>query len=374
VTSSAPSGFSGAVLRFVDAPLSIEPLSLSSLDSDDVLVRVRAAGICHTDLEAMTGAFATPYPVVLGHEGAGIVEAIGSAVSRVKPGDHVVFSIYPLCGTCFFCRRDQSMLCEEVAPSHRAGTMPGDRLKLSAADGSKIHHFLNVSSFAEYAIVTQTGAIPIDAAVPFEAACLLGCSVITGIGAAQRVAGVRMGDSVVVVGCGPVGLNVIQGARLAGAEAIIAIDRRPDKLPHALALGATHTTLADDDAPFRVRRLTGGRGADHAFEAAGLHDALQTALDCSRAGGTVTILGKTDPSAFLKLRAGSIMGERRIVRSSLGGARASDDFPIYARLYLDGRLKLDELIDLRLPLSKINDAFGPVSRGELIRAVVSMPT
>lgn len=374
MSTSTPTGFSAAVLRSIGAPLTIEPVKLSALDPNDVLVRVRTAGVCHTDLEALTGAFAAPRPVVLGHEGAGVVEAVGSAVSRVKPGDHVVLSIYPLCGTCFYCRRDQPMLCEDVTPGHQTGALTGGRQKLSTVDGDRIHHFLSVSSFAEYAVVPETGAIPIDPAVPFEIACLLGCSVITGIGAVQRIADVRMGDSVVVVGCGPVGLNVIQGARLAGASTIIAIDKKLDKLARATALGATHTDLADADTPARIRKLTGGRGADHVFEAAGLHNTLQTALDCSRPGATVTILGKSDPSSTVQLRAGSIMGERRIVRSSLGGARAADDFPAYARLYLDGRLKLDELIDLRLPLSRINDAFEPVSRGDIIRTIVNMPT
>lgn len=376
--------FRAAVLREVGAPLSIERLTLAPLEPSDVLIRMHAAGLCHTDREAMTGAFAVPVPVVLGHEGAGVVEAVGSAVQRVRPGQRVVCTIYAACGQCYFCRHDQPMLCETVVPNHRAATLSAGRKRLRDADGAEVGHFLSVSSFAEYAVVPEAAAIPVPDAMPFDRACLLGCSVITGVGAALRVAKVGLGDSVVVVGCGPVGLNVVQGARLAGAGAIVAVDRRADKLERARAFGATHTLLAAPglagpglaepgmSVAEQVRAITGGRGADHAFEAAGVVGSLQESVDCTRPGGSVTILGKTDPNRLIELRFGSISGERRILRSSLGGARAADDFPAYARAYLDGRLCLDELIDRRVTLDSINDAFEDVERGDVIRAVVVM--
>ncbi|MBP2231823.1 S-(hydroxymethyl)glutathione dehydrogenase/alcohol dehydrogenase [Azospirillum agricola] len=366
--------FRAAVLREVGAPLSIEPLTLAPLEPNDVLIRMHAAGLCHTDREAMTGAFGVPVPVVLGHEGAGVVEAVGSAVQRVRPGQRVVCTIYAACGQCYYCRHDQPMLCEAVVPNHRAATLSGGRKRLRDADGAEVGHFLSVSSFAEYAVVPEAAAIPVPDEMPFDRACLLGCSVITGVGAALRVAKVGLGDSVVVVGCGPVGLNVVQGARLAGAGAIVAVDRRADKLERAAVFGATHTMLVEkgEGVAERVRALTGGRGADHAFEAAGVIGSLQDSVDCTRPGGSVTILGKTDPNRLVELRFGSIAGERRILRSSLGGARAADDFPAYARAYLDGRLCLDELIDRRVALEGINDAFEDVERGDVIRAVVVM--
>ncbi|SMF88518.1 S-(hydroxymethyl)glutathione dehydrogenase / alcohol dehydrogenase [Azospirillum oryzae] len=368
----AGSTFQAAVLRETGAPLSIEPLTLAPLEPGDVLIRMHAAGLCHTDREAMTGAFAVPPPVVLGHEGAGVVEAVGSAVQRVKPGQHVVCTIYAACGQCYYCRRDQPMLCDMVVPNHRAATLSSGRKRLRDAAGAEVGHFLSVSSFAEYAVVPEAAAIPVPDDIPFDRACLLGCSVITGVGAALRVARVGLGDSVVVVGSGPVGLNVVQGARLAGAGVIIAVDRRADKLERAAAFGATHTMLGGEDLAAQVRAITGGRGADHAFEAAGVIGSLQDSVDCTRPGGSVTILGKTDPNRLVELRFGSISGERRILRSSLGGAKAADDFPAYAQAYLDGRLCLDELIDRRLPLGSINEAFEDVERGDVIRAVVVM--
>jgi S-(hydroxymethyl)glutathione dehydrogenase/alcohol dehydrogenase len=360
--------FQAAMLRQAGSPLIIEQLTSQPLEPEEVLVRIHSAGVCHTDYEAMVGSFATPLPVVLGHEGAGVVEAVGSAVVGLRKGDHVVCSIYPNCGACFYCRRTLPMLCERLPATAKRTTGP------SLLSGrSPVNTFLKVSSFSELCVIPQRGAICIPREMPLDRACLLGCAVITGVGAALRVAQVQMGESVAVVGCGAVGLNVLQGARLAGAEVLIAIDRSVAKLHRAREFGATHTVLAEDESLVEtVRALTGGRGVDHGFEAAGVIGSLQVTLDCTRPGATVTILGKTSPDRQIPLRFGSLMSERRILRSSLGGARAADDFPAYARAYLDGRLKLDEQIDLRLPLGSINDAFDEIRRGEVIRTVIMM--
>ncbi len=360
--------FQAAVLRNVGAPLVIEPLNMRSLEADEVLVRMHAAGVCHTDHEAMTGSFATPLPTVLGHEGAGVVEAVGANVAGLAIGDHVVCTIYPSCGGCFYCRRTLPMLCESLPSAARHGPAPA-----LMSGKTPIHSFLNVSSFAEYCIVPQRGAIRIPREVPLDCACLLGCAVITGVGAVLRVAQVQLGESVAVVGCGAVGLNVVQGAKIAGAEIVIAIDRSQQKLARARGLGATHTFLADEEfLADKIRSLTGGRGVDHGFEAAGIIGSLQATLDYTRPGATVTILGKTAPDRQIPLRFGSLMGERRILRSSLGGARAADDFPVYARAYLEGRLKLDEQIDSRLPLASINTAFDEMRQGNVVRTVIMM--
>jgi S-(hydroxymethyl)glutathione dehydrogenase/alcohol dehydrogenase len=363
--------FKAAVLRERGQPLAIETVECGPLPDDHVLVKLHAAGLCHTDREAMTGAFGALLPAVLGHEGAGVVERVGAAVTGVRPGDHVVLNIYPSCGQCFYCRRSQPVLCEPVGKSHRD---PVASARILRVGGRPVHQFLAVSSFAQYCMVPEAGAVVVPREIPFAQACLLGCSVITGIGAVQRIAEVKTGESVVVVGCGPVGLAVVQGARIARAGTIVAIDTNPDKLARAERLGATHAFTAGDDtdAVAAVRALTQGRGADHAFEAAGIHHALQTALSCARPGGSVTILGKTNADASVSLQFGSMTGEKRILRSSLGGGRARDDFPLYAQWYLQGDLMLDELIDLRVDLDHINDGFAEMDRGQAIRVVVDI--
>lgn len=356
--------FNAAVLSRVDAPLEIVELSLRELRPDEVLVRVAAAGVCHTDYEAMKGTFPTPAPTVLGHEGAGVIEAVGADVRDKAVGDHVVCTIYPNCGTCFYCRRTLPMLCEATS---------GAESPLRTREGGSVNNFLNVSSFAEYCVVPSRGAIRIPSAMPLDRACLLGCAVITGVGAVLRIANVRQGESVAVVGCGAVGLNTVQGARMAGAATIIAIDTNPAKLAKARLFGATHTLLVagdHDKVVSEIQALTQGRGADHSFEAAGVVRSLELTLRAARPGATVTILGKAEGGQPISVRFSALAGERRILRSSLGGARAADDFPLFANAYLEGRLMLDEQIDLRVPLSSINQAMEEVARGEVIRSVV----
>ena len=243
--------FQAAVLRTVGSPLSIESVDMRSLAPDEVLVRMHAAGVCHTDYEAMAGHFAAPLPAVLGHEGAGVIEKIGANVTGLAVGDHVVCSIYPNCGGCFYCQRTLPMLCEQLPSA------TGARSPALSSNGSPVHSFLNVSSFAEYAVVPQRGAIKVPHDLPHDRACLLGCAVITGAGAVLRIARVQPGESVVVVGCGAVGLNVLQGACMAGAELRIAIDKSPQKLLRAREFGATHTFLADEEyLPQKLRDLT----------------------------------------------------------------------------------------------------------------------
>lgn len=344
--------------------MALEEVRFGALAPGQVLVRMRAAGVCHTDYEAWTGAYKVPVPTILGHEGAGIVEEIGTEVEGVRPGDHVVCSAAPACGGCFYCDRSLPMLCEEATPGPHG---------IRDLEGASLNSFLNVSSFAEFSVVPARGVVVIPAEMPLDRACILGCAVITGVGAVERIAGVQPGDSVVVVGAGAVGLNVMQGARMAGAETIVAVDTRPEKLERAKVFGATHAWLADDGAlGENVRALTVGRGADHTFEAAGILGSLQLALDLSRPGATVTILGKTDPAREIPIRFGSLLAERRIRRASLGGARFAEDIPAYARAYLDGHLRLDEQIDAHVGLSEIGSAFAAIERGSVVRTVVDI--
>jgi len=359
-----------AVLREVAKPLTIGRVEIGALKPRDVLIRLGASGLCHTDLEVMLGSLQLPLPIVLGHEGAGVVEAVGGEVTLVRPGDHVVCSWSPNCGHCFYCDQGQPILCEAVVAAAASGHLPDGQSRLRVS-GEKLHHFSVVSSHAEYCVVPEAGAVPVPRELPFDRACLIGCGVMTGVGAVVRCARVSPGSSVVVVGCGAVGLNVLQGARFANARTIIAVDISDRHLAMAPGFGATQTIhAAREDVTAAVRALTGGRGADYAFEAAGNEASLQQALEAARPGATVVILGKTSVNAKVSLRFGSLMGEKRIVRSSYGGARPRVDFPRIARAYLAGQLRLDELITQRLALGDINAGFEGMQRGEVTRAVV----
>jgi S-(hydroxymethyl)glutathione dehydrogenase/alcohol dehydrogenase len=365
--------FRAAVLHAVGQPLAVEDVEMSALEPGDVLVRLGASGLCHTDWEVMQGALAYPLPIVLGHEGAGVVEAVGRDVSAVKPGDHVICSWNPFCGHCFYCVRDQPILCEPFTRHQPKGHLLDGKSRLSLG-GAKLHHYSMICSHAEYCVVPESGAVAVPREIPFDRACLIGCGVMTGVGAAIRIARIAPGSAVAVFGAGAVGLNAIQGARLAGAERIIAVDLTDGKLELARLFGATHAVnAAREDAPAAVRALTSGRGADTCIEAAGIVRSLQPSLDALRPGGMLVILGKTQVDAEIPLRWGSLMGERIITRSSYGGARPARDFPYLARLYLEGKLKLDELITRRLKLEQINEGFAQMAQGNLVRGVVTFP-
>lgn len=363
--------FRAAVLHEVGRPLAIETVESGALRPTDVLVLVRASGLCHTDLEVMQGQLAYPLPIVLGHEGAGVVDAVGADVTLVRPGDHVVCSWNPSCGQCFYCDRDQPILCEPFTRHQPQGHLldGGSRLTIG---GRKLHHFSVVSSHAEYCVVPETGAIAVPREIPFDRACLIGCGVMTGVGAACRVARVAAGSSVAVIGCGAVGLNALQGARLQEAETIIAIDRDAGRLALARAFGATHVieAAAGIDLTAEVKALTTGRGADCVLECAGSQAGFRLSSEITRPGGQLVWLGKVNVGQDVAFRWGALMGEKRITRSSYGGARPRRDFPWLARLYLEGKLKLDELITTRLPLDRINEGFAAMTRNEVTRAVV----
>jgi S-(hydroxymethyl)glutathione dehydrogenase/alcohol dehydrogenase len=365
--------FSAAIFRGVGSSLSIEEVEVGPLGPSDVLVRIHASGLCHTDREVMQGGVLARTPCILGHEGAGVVEAVGSGVTRVTRGDHVLCGGYGgACGHCYYCRRSQPMFCEQLSSSRQQGTIPNGPPRFMQA-GKPIHHFICTSCFCEYTVVPEGGAIPIPREIPFDRACIIGCCVTTGVASVTRVADVEVGASVAVVGCGPVGLNVLQGATLANAGAIIAIDTNPDRLAMALQFGATHTFSPKScDVVSEVKSLTGGRGVDYAFEAAGNDASIQSSLEITRPGGEVLILGKTPLDHHVPVRFGSIMSEKKIMRSTLGGARQLDDFPMLCRLYLDGKLKLDELISRRISLNDINAGFDELDNSNLIRAVIEM--
>ena len=363
--------FRAAVLHRPRERLTIKTVESVPLKPGDVLVRIRATSLCHTDLEVVEGQLVTPMPIVLGHEAAGTIAEIGAGVSGLAVGDPVVISWNPHCGHCFYCEQDQPILCETfIANGPKALQFDGEaRLML---DGRPLHNLMYIASFAEYCVVPAQSAVRVPAEIPFDRACLIGCGVMTGFGAATRIAKVAFGSSALVIGCGAVGLSAVQGARLAGAERVVAVDLDEQKLALARDLGATDTlTAGADDLLAAIRALTQGRGADYVFEAAGNERAFRLSAEAVRPGGQIVWLGKLNVNQDVAFRWGALMGEKRIVRSSYGGARPQRDFPLLARAYLDGALKLDGLISRRIALDDINEGFAALKAGKVVRAVVT---
>jgi S-(hydroxymethyl)glutathione dehydrogenase/alcohol dehydrogenase len=363
--------YRAAVLHQSGTPLAIERVSAKPPGPADVVVKIRAAGLCHTDLEVISGSLRYPLPMILGHEAAGIVEEIGSAVDNVRTGDHVILSWNPHCGHCFYCDRDAPILCETYLGEGPKGVHFDGQTKASLPKGENLTHLMFLGAFAEYCVLPAQQAIVVSKDIPFDRGCLIGCGVMTGVGAALNVADISYGDTVMVIGCGAVGLAAIQGALMAGAGAIIAADLDDAKLALAAKVGATATVnVTQGDPVHAVRAATKGRGADVVLEAAGHPNAFRCAAEAVRPGGQIIWLGKIDVANDVSFRWGSLMGEKRIRRSSYGGARPARDFPLLAQAYLDGRLKLDELITGRIGLDDINRGFDDLRAGKAIRTVV----
>jgi S-(hydroxymethyl)glutathione dehydrogenase / alcohol dehydrogenase len=364
--------YRAAVLHAAQTSMTIETVTASALKPGDVLVRIRAAGLCHTDLEVIEGSLRYPMPIVLGHEAAGVVEQVGPAARGVKVGDHVVLSWNPHCGHCFYCDRDAPILCEQyLGEGPKALPFDGEN-HAALADGRPLQQLMFLGSFAEYCVVADQQAIAVPREIPFDRACLIGCGVMTGVGAALNLGAIAHGDTVMVIGCGAVGLAAVQGARLAGAGAIIAVDLDAAKLALAARMGATHGINAStDDAVAAGKRETSGRGVDVVIEAAGSAQAFRISSEAVRPGGQIIWLGKIDVNKDVSFRWGSLMQEKRIRRVSYGNARPRRDFPLLAKAYLDGSLMLDDLISRRITLEQINDGFDALKRGETIRSVIT---
>ncbi len=357
-----------AVLRQTGTPMTIETVEVGPVAPGDVLVRIRAASLCHTDLEAIEGSLAVQLPAVLGHEAAGEIAELGEGVSDLAIGDRVVLSWNPHCGRCFYCERAQPILCREFL-SNGPKAFHFDGKPRLMCDGAPMHQLMYLGGFSEYCVVPAQSAIRVPDTMPFDRAALLGCGVMTGVGAATRIADLRWGGTAIVIGCGAVGLSAIQGCRLAGAASIIAVDPNPARRQLAQAIGATHA-CEPSDAPALARTLTETRGADVVIEAAGRPETFRLSMEAVRPGGQVVWLGKTGVNEDVAFRWGSLMQEKRITRSSYGGAKPSQDFPLLARAYLDGQLRLDEMISARIPLDAINEGFAALKRGETVRSVI----
>ncbi len=355
-----------AVLREVPGDLRIEELEIDRPWDDEVLVRTVAAGICHTDLHFMRGDWRCQIPAVLGHEVAGIVEETGTDVRYVRPGDHIVGCSVAHCGTCDYCVIGRPVLCA----NNDANRPISDAPRLSAG-GERIHQFGNLSGFAQKLLIHERAVVKVPPDLPLDRAALFGCSVVTGLGAVFNAARVAPGGTVAVIGCGGVGLNCIQGARIAGATRIIAIDHIPIKLELARSFGATDTlnAIAADFAE-EVRELTLG-GVDYTFEATGVKALVEQAVAMLAPGGVATLLGHPPQGSKAEFDIDNFIPSEKTIKGCLAGSlRPRVDIPRYIDLYLDGRLEIDALISNRRPLDEVNEAFASLERGEVARSVI----
>jgi S-(hydroxymethyl)glutathione dehydrogenase/alcohol dehydrogenase len=357
-----------AVLRGVKTPLTIEDVQIDKPGPNEVLIRTAASGVCHSDLHTIDGLWRAPLPIVLGHEAAGVVEQVGSDVRFVKPGDHVVTCISVHCGHCEPCLTGHMSTC--AAPDGRRAEGAGARLWKEDAAAGAINQSANLSAYAEYMLVPQSACVAIRKDMPLDVAAVLGCAVTTGAGAVINTAGVRVGETVAVIGCGGIGLSAINGAHIAGASRIIAIDTQPIKLELASTFGATDVVNASDGDPVaQVRELTGG-GVHYSFEAVGLKETAEQAFKMLRSRGTATIIGMIQPSVRLELRGADFLNERRIQGSAMGSNRFPIDIPRFVEFYRQGRLHLDQLISRRIQLDRINDAVDELRGGQIARSVI----
>jgi S-(hydroxymethyl)glutathione dehydrogenase/alcohol dehydrogenase len=347
-------------------PLVVEEVELAPPGAGEVRVRLAACAVCHSDVAYASGAWGGELPAIYGHEAAGVVEQVGDAARQLAPGDHVVVTLVRACGACHLCLRSQPALCE-------ARFALDARSPLRRSDGSEIVQGLRTAAFAEEIVVHHSQAVRIAREVPLDRACLLACGVITGYGAVVHTAGLTPGDSVAVIGAGGVGVNCIQGAVLAGAGLIAAVDLAPARLAMAAAFGATHVVDAgEEDVPQVVRGLTDGRGVDCVVVAAGATAAVEEAMRLVRRGGTVVIVGMPAGGETVRIDTAALAHDGvRILGSKLGSSRPAVDVPALADLYREGRLRLDELISSRSPLAAINEVLAASARGEALRALVT---
>lgn len=359
-----------AVFYEVGKPLVVEDVDLEPPRPGEVLVRIVATGVCHSDLHYIKGDLTMPLPVVLGHEASGVIASVGAGVESVRPGDHVVLLFAPACGACRYCDSGRPHLCEM---RYRVrGRMPDGTTRLRAR-GEEINHFTCVSSWAEQAVVPEAGVLRIDRDLPLSVAALLGCAVTTGVGAVVNTARVTPGSSVVVIGLGGVGLNVVQGARIVGATTIIGVDLLDHRLEAARQFGATHVVNGKrDDAVAAIRDLTGG-GADYAFEVIGRPETVRQAVDAVARGGVAVAVGIPSAKAELAVAGTAfILNEKQLRGCFYGSSRLRDDIPRLLRLYYGRQLMLDELVTASFPLERVNEAVDVLDRGDGLRTILQV--
>jgi S-(hydroxymethyl)glutathione dehydrogenase/alcohol dehydrogenase len=356
-----------AVCRRVHEPVAIESVEVDQPSGREVLVRTRATGVCHSDLHVVDGQsrYALDRGIVLGHEGAGVVEGVGADVTTVRPGDHVVACLSGFCGSCAQCLSGHPNLCTTGVTRSESAT---PRL---SQHGRPLWPFAGIGSYAERMLLHENSVVKIDGDLPLDRAALVGCGVLTGVGAALRTSGLEAGQTVAVFGCGGVGLSIVQGARIGGARQIIAVDVVAAKLEMARRVGATHAVDTSNDDPVKaVRALTGGAGVDHAFEAVGNATLVRQAIESLAIRGTATIVGVLPPDATIEFPWMAIRPECRVQTSRMGSNRFRIDIPRYLDFYRQGRLLLDEMVSRRGRLGDINEAFRAMKAGEVARTVL----
>lgn len=354
-----------AVLREVGKPLQIEDVQISKPGPHEVLIRTKAAGVCHSDLHFIEGSYPHPLPAVLGHESAGIVEAIGSEVRTVQVGDHVITCLSAFCGHCEFCLTDHMSLC--VSPDTKRKKTDEPRL---SQNGAPLPQFLNLSSFAEQMLVHEHACVAVRKDMPLDRAALIGCGVMTGVGAVFHGSKVRPGETVAVIGLGGVGLAAVNGAAIAGAGRIIAIDMSPSKANLAKEFGATDfICAAETDAVKEVIEMTKG-GVHHSFEAVGLPKTAEQAFNMLKRGGTANVIGMIPVGQNITLPGPAFLAEKRIQGSAMGSNHFPVDMPRMVDMYMAGKLHLDQMVSRRIKLEDVNDAFVEMKRGEIARSVI----
>jgi S-(hydroxymethyl)glutathione dehydrogenase/alcohol dehydrogenase len=354
-----------AILETSPGDLVIDEVEVGDVGPREVLVRTTAAGLCHSDLHFMQGLYPYLLPMVSGHEAAGVVEAVGSNVTDFRPGDHVVSCVSGFCGQCRWCLTGRPYLCDKVGITRGFEGTPS-----LTRDGERVFPFFELGCFAELMLVHEHFLVKVREEIPLEKAALIGCGVTTGVGAVCNTAGVRPGDTVAVIGCGGIGLNAIQAARISGASRIVAVDRLASKLALAEQFGATDVVDASANDPVEaVMELTGG-GVDYAFEAIGLKATAEQAFAMLGKDGTATVIGMVPFGQKIEVDATQLLGGKRIQGSNMGSNRFRIDIPRYVDWYLDGRLELDALVSATMPLTKINEGFATLAGGDVARQLV----
>src|SRR5215218_40959 len=361
-----------AVLEEFGAPLAVQEIELADPKAGEVLVRLVACGVCHTDMYTASGADPSGYaPAVLGHEGAGVVEAIGEGVTSLAVGDHVVTLFSPQCGECEHCRSPKTNLCLAIREKQNEGYLPDGTTRLGR-DGERLRHFMGTSTFAEATVMPEIALAKVNPDAKLDVVCSLACGATTGIGAALYVAKVEPGSTCAVFGAGLVGLGAVAGCRLAGAERIIAVDLDDGRLEQARAQGATDTLVGGPDAVEQIVEMTGGFGADYTFEATGNVAVMRQAVEAARMGwGLCTVAGVAGKGEVLEIVPRFLITGRRVAGASFGGAKGRDRVPELVDLYMAGDLDLESLVTRRLPLDEVNDAFEAMERQEGIRSVIT---
>lgn len=361
-----PVTVNAAVLRETNQPLVIEKVDIDDPGPREVRIKTKACGVCHSDLHMAEGKYPWKYPTILGHEAAGIVDAVGDQVTYVKPGDTVITCLSAFCGECEYCLSGKMSLCENPSLMRT----PDQKPRLGQG-GDEVFQFAHLSAFAEMMLVHEHALVKVRDDMPMDRAALIGCGVTTGVGAVQNTARIEAGSTVAVIGCGGVGLSAVNGAAIAGASRVIAVDLSATKLNLAKEFGATDVVNPNDGDPVKqVRNLVGGGGVHYAFEAIGLKQTAEDAFRMIRPGGTATVIGMIPVGTKIELHGPEFLREKKIQGSTMGSNRFRTDMPRYIDFYLQGKLKLDELVSAHIGLGDINEAFEEMKKGEIARSVI----